>query len=177
MHDARHDDFLRRFTAAQLAVRRFVWSHVPDPQEAEDIVQNTALVLWKKFDQYDPKKHFVTWAFGIARNEVLYARRTSARKPLVLADDVSVRLGERLALLSARLDPRWAFLESCLKKLAEKARGVLEMHYHRRLSTDQIARTLRSSVNAVRLVLFRAREALARCVGEEQRLATREEKV
>jgi RNA polymerase sigma-70 factor (ECF subfamily) len=39
---------------------------VPNLPDAEDIVQQTAVALWEKFDEYDPKLPFTPWACRFA---------------------------------------------------------------------------------------------------------------
>ena len=166
---ARHDDFLRRFTTAQPALRRFILAQIPNDPEAEDILQETSLVLWRKFAQYNPEKSFTAWAMGIARNEVLHARRSASRHAKVLTDEVIDRLAERVEALAPTLDRRRSYLEHCLEKLSDRPRTVLEMHYRQGTPTERIAATLNSTVNAVRLLLYRSRQVLARCVAEAHR--------
>ncbi len=47
----------------------FIYSLVRDFDDAEDLYQQTSLILWKKYDQYLPTKSFGAWACGVARFE------------------------------------------------------------------------------------------------------------
>ena len=44
-----HGDFLRLFTAHELAIRAHVRRLVPTRADADDVVQEVAVVLWQKF--------------------------------------------------------------------------------------------------------------------------------
>jgi RNA polymerase sigma-70 factor, ECF subfamily len=162
--DARHETFLRLFTGVHPALRRFVVAHLPNRQEVEDILQEAALVLWRKFDQFDHDKSFTAWALGIARNEILRVRHSGLRKHLVLSDAIAERLALELETLAPEMDQEKVHLEQCLKKLPERPLRVIELYYQAGDSAESIARVLGSTVNSIAILLFRAREALARCI-------------
>ena len=69
------------WTRAQPSVGRFVNSFLRDRAEAADVLQEIALVIVEKFDQWDPKRPFVGWAPGIARRVVLAHLREKYRDP------------------------------------------------------------------------------------------------
>jgi len=159
-----HDEFLRLFTSVQPALRRFVGYHFPGgrQQEIEDVLQETALVLWRKFGQYDPAKSFTNWALGIAHFELRHSQRALARTPLALDERTSELLAQRVE--SSPADGRQGQLDLCLSKLDARSREALSLYYEKDLSTQQIAETFRGTVNMVRILLFRARTNLARCM-------------
>jgi RNA polymerase sigma-70 factor len=159
-----HHQFLKLYTAAQPALRRFVLAHVPDFHEAEDALQRAATVLWDKFAEFEGGGDFTAWAFGVARREVLHSRRSAARSRLVLTDDLSERLGAKLASVAKKLDERRAFLRYCIGKLPEASRHAVEMKYKRGLPTAALAEALGVTANAVRITLCRERRALADCL-------------
>lgn len=159
-----HHEFLRLYTSAQPALRRFVLAHVPDFHEAEDALQRAATVLWDKFAEFDGERSFAAWAFGVARREVLHSKRSAARSRLVLTDDLSERLGTALDSETRKSDVQRAFLDYCLGRLPENTRRAVEMKYRRGLSTAALAAALGVTANAVRINLCRARQLLADCL-------------
>lgn len=88
----RHDRFLRLYVEHEEALRGFVRSLVPTLEDAREVMQQTAAVLWRKFDD---SADFRPWAFGVAKFEALAFLRDSARDRHVFGDEV-------LALLEAR---------------------------------------------------------------------------
>jgi RNA polymerase sigma-70 factor, ECF subfamily len=159
-----HHQFLKLYTAAQPALRRFVLAHVPDFHEAEDALQRSATVLWDKFAEFRSGSDFTAWAFGVARREVLHSRRSAARSRLVLSDDLSEQLGHQLAAEAQGFDERRAFLSYCLGKLPEALKRTVDMKYRQGRSTAKIAEALGATANAVRITLCRARQAMADCL-------------
>src|SRR6188472_4044551 len=61
--------FLSLFLRSEREIFRYVASLVPNVADAEDIVQQTALVLWEKFSAYDPLQPFTPWACRFALNK------------------------------------------------------------------------------------------------------------
>ena len=85
----RHREFLRCFTANEAAIRAYVRRLVPLRSDADDVMQEVAVVLWEKFDEFREGGDFRAWALGVARFEVLAWLRDKARDRLVLAQDVA----------------------------------------------------------------------------------------
>src|SRR5438093_13667452 len=61
--------FLSLFLRSEREIFRYVAVLVPNVADAEDIVQQTALALWEKFDAYDPNQPFTPWACRFALNK------------------------------------------------------------------------------------------------------------
>jgi RNA polymerase sigma-70 factor (ECF subfamily) len=62
-----------------------------DPRQAEDLVQETMLSVWRKADSFDPCRAGVaTWIFTIARNQRIDARRRASSRRLLDEDDPSL---------------------------------------------------------------------------------------
>ena len=67
--------FVRLLTQYENDIHRYVLSLVFHPSGADDVMQNVAVLLWKKFAQYDPSRPFLPWAFRFAYFEVLKHRQ------------------------------------------------------------------------------------------------------
>lgn len=164
MKDDKHEDFLRLYTESLGSLRRFVLAYVPDYHAAQDILQEAALTLWDKFDMYERERPFLPWAFGVVRNEILRHRRAVAQNRVILTGDLPEKFEEKLASISEELDERRAFLDRCVDRLPDRSRKALEMYYRSSMSTDVIATFIGSTANAVRILLTRARRAIAECL-------------
>ncbi len=67
LSDQHHDQFLRLFAEHEPALRVVVRSLLPTRTDASDVMQNVAVVLWRKFGEFDATRDFRKWAFGVAR--------------------------------------------------------------------------------------------------------------
>src|SRR4051794_33514348 len=92
-----YGSFLRLYTAHEAAIRAFVRRLVPTRQDADDVMQEVAVVLWGKFGARPAEAPFRAWAFEVARIEVLGWRRDKGRDRLVLDEDVISLVAEETA--------------------------------------------------------------------------------
>ncbi|MEZ5304197.1 MAG: sigma factor [Verrucomicrobiales bacterium] len=121
----KHDRFLRLYVENEEALRGFVRSLVPTLEDAREVMQETAALLWRKFDDLDSAENFRRWAFGVARLEALAFRRDRARTGMCSAD--LIRLLEAEAEEAKRANRREErTLEHCLKKLPDAQRALVE---------------------------------------------------
>ena len=144
---------------------------VHNPNDAEEILQQTNLVLWRKFDQFEQGTDFDRWACRIAYYEVLKARENQGRMRLLSSDFIDTMAAEAEKSLDL-LDDRREALSGCLKKLREKDRYLVMRRYQHRATTRSVAETLGRSVQGTRKSLHRIRMALLACI--ERTLAARE---
>ena len=155
--------------AAEPAVRAFVAAAVRSVADREDVVQQVALTVARRFEEFDERRPFVAWALWLAKSRIVDYYRSQERQRLVLADGVLDRVAETLAQRHSDVSPRREALERCLESLPQRSRSLIHHRYHDGLKIDQIAAAVRSTPGSVRVTLFRIREALAACI--EWRLA------
>ena len=72
----------------------YIHSLVRDVHDADDLFQQTTLILWNKFDDYDRSRSFLSWACGVARLEVCNFLRSRGRQRLYFSDDLNLLLAE-----------------------------------------------------------------------------------
>lgn len=82
------ENFVQLFAANERHLRAFVRPTGLDWTAVDDVVQTISLVMWRKWDTFDPVTDFMRWARVIARFEVLKFRRTMARDRHVFTDDL-----------------------------------------------------------------------------------------
>jgi RNA polymerase sigma-70 factor (ECF subfamily) len=137
---------------------------LPNRHDAEDVFQQTSLILWKKWDEFDTAGDFLRWACGIAHNEVRNFLRSRGRDRVVLSERLLSNLADVQLRAQPLLDQRRSLLAECMKKLDFAARELLERCYAGRNSIKVIAQQFRTTPNAVYLRLRRIRRELIECV-------------
>jgi len=158
------EDLAMRWTKAQPFVAGYVSSLVPNFHAAEDILQQVAVVLVRKFDQYDPAQPFLSWALGVARREVLKQQRQMARDRHIFTDDLAERIQIVYQRLSDELEGYSAWLADCLKGLDNRTRQALDLRYVDDLQPSDVAMRMGMTPGATRVLLYRARIALQKCI-------------
>ena len=157
-------EYLRHFLSAESSLRGYILVHVRDFAAAEDLLQQTALILWRKFEQYDPARPFLAWALGVARLEILNAaKRGRPGRSLAEGDLDRLIVGEYLRLES-ELPRRRQLLRLCLQRLPGSMTEAVRLRYERGSRLEEIAARLGKSLAAVKVILHRARLALQDCV-------------
>jgi RNA polymerase sigma-70 factor (ECF subfamily) len=158
------EEFMELFTRHAPWLRGYVLSQISNWADAEEVLQDTNSVLWRKFPQFVSGTDFFAWAFQIARNEVLHYRRSKTRERVRFGDEfVAVIADEALAMAGEFEDLREA-LVYCLSKLPDKDRRLLEERYRQGATAESVAKLILRSAAAVYKGLGRARKLLLTCI-------------
>lgn len=166
-HDSHHHQFLRLFAEHEPAVRVYVRALTTSRTDAAEVMQDVAVVLWQKFDQFDGTREFRKWAFGVARFEVLTFRRDRARDRHVFDDALVEMLADEAATAVERHDVQREALETCLQKLTTQQRSLILRAYASGAKMADIAAERGQSPMSFYKVLHRIRQALLDCVQRE----------
>jgi RNA polymerase sigma-70 factor, ECF subfamily len=162
-NEKKQDEFVQLLSRHSQRIYEFILTLVTRQSDAEEIFQNTSLVLWKKFDSYDQNGNFRGWACRIAYLEVLALRRTSRRLQTFSEEALELLANNALAH-SDDLGRRRAALEDCLEKLMPHDREMVEQRYYQRRAPKEIAVIKSCSVYSVYRALARVHTALLNCV-------------
>jgi RNA polymerase sigma-70 factor (ECF subfamily) len=147
----------------QAALHRYILSLLPDRGLADDVLQETNLVLWRKAAEYDPAQPFLAWAFGMARFQVMAARRDLGRDRHVFDDQLVNMMADEYPAdpLTA---PLHEALENCLGRLPEDQRKLILARYEPGASVQDLAKARSQTPGAVSVLLLRIRKLLEDCI-------------
>jgi len=159
----------RQFLRYQQLLVAYVRTLVRDYHRAEDIVQETAVVLIRRAGDYDRVENFWALAREIARRQALAMQQKDAGAPRPISEKVVevIEAGfdemQRNDLADAET------LQRCIGKLPTMWRHIIRLRYWMRYSVKKIAGELGRSANMVSVTLSRARIRLADCMARGQR--------
>ncbi len=163
---ARGDAGAARRLAERLVPRLLGWTSrlLGDADEAEDVVQETMLRLWKAAPRWraDGGARIDTWAFRVARNLVIDRHRRRARVEVGLDGRPEAEDPAPGALAGLVQADRRAALEAALAALPERQRAAVMLRDIEGFSNPEVAEVLGVSVEAVESLLARGRRALRR---------------
>ena len=148
------------------ALGGFICVHIHDQTLAEDILQEVARQATANFDKYDPSRPFIAWLIGIARQRIAESYRERGRSPITFSSDVIDSLTDAYAEMQDEMEERLEGLQSCVEKLNDRHRRVIELRYARKLTQQQIADQVGTNARAVNTMLCRIRTALRECVSK-----------
>lgn len=156
--------FLSLFLRSEREIFRYVAALVPNVADAEDIVQQTALVLWEKFATYDPGLPFTPWACRFALNKTRQWLERRQRWQALLEGGLAEELAHRRQELQPDLDLRLGYLDRCLHKLPSEQLSLVEGYYYHRENIETLAAKGGRTVAATYKLLQRVRQALQACI-------------
>jgi RNA polymerase sigma-70 factor (ECF subfamily) len=160
-----HDQFVERFVRSQNRIYAYVATLLPNRADAEEVFQQTSLLLWKKWQQFDPARDFVAWACGMAHHEVRnFLRKHRDRGRVYLSDEVLAEVAQARLELHDVLESRQQALRRCLDQLAPEMRTLLERCYAANASIKAVAASLGKQPNMLYMTLKRLRRILFDCI-------------
>ncbi len=162
----RHDRFMRLYVANEESLRGFVRSLVPTRDDAREVMQEVAAVLWRKFDDQASDEDFRRWAFGVSRFEALAFFRDRARDRHVFSDETIGLLAQEVEQHADPLEAERQALQECLRKLPDTQRALVEAAYAPGVRIDDLASSLGRTAMSLYKALHRIRMTLVECTGK-----------
>lgn len=144
----------------------YVLGQLANSSDAEDLLQQVCVILWKKRDQFDPSSNFLAWARKIARFEAmnLWRKEKRRRTEPLLDEHLGQIVHERSEERELEFIRHRRALQACIQQLPKRQREVIEAHYFEGESVAKISDATGMKPNAISQLLFRARTSLIACV-------------
>ena len=162
---SRQEEFEGLLVAHQSQLFSFIFSLVQDFSDAEDVCQQTSLVLWNKFDQFEAGSSFRNWAFQAARYAAMNHVRVKSRRLPLMSAELMEELCQTEAVASDSLvESRRLALADCVQRLQPTDAGLLASYYTAERTLQQLTAELNRSAQSVCNTLRRIRRALLECV-------------
>jgi RNA polymerase sigma-70 factor, ECF subfamily len=158
------EEFLTLLTASQSSVYAYIASLLPNRQQADDLLQETNMVLWRKAEEFESGTSFVAWACQVAYFNVLSHRRRKSRDRHTFGDDLFDYLAERQCERMDEVEDRQHALRKCLEKLPAKQRELIEARYAPGASVRRLADERQTTEGALSQSLYRIRNTLLECI-------------
>ncbi|TWT34134.1 sigma-70 family RNA polymerase sigma factor [Blastopirellula retiformator] len=163
-------EFVRLFGQYQHQIYIYLMSLLHDESSADDLFQETMLVLWREFDQYQPGTNFMAWSCTVALNRVRAWRKKRQNERLQFSDEFLEVLSGELDNRQDDLQQRQKALFDCIAKLPEHHRQLIAYRYSAGHAIEEIAQRTQKSVDAVYRVLSRIRQTLRDCASQHTAL-------
>ncbi len=168
-----YENFVQKLIACQDMLYAYILSLVPKADAADEVLQETNLVLCRKMDESAKVVDFDAWARRIAHFQVLALLKRRQRDRHVFDEDlVGLLATEADTITTDAIDQRRHALRTCLARLAEPSRQMILKRYAPGNSVAAIAEELGRPTGSVYQALYRIRTTLMNCVkralGREQ---------
>lgn len=128
-------------------IRRMVVSH----DDADDVLQNMFIKVWKGLDNFREDSQLYTWLYRIATNESLTFLDQQKRRASVSLSDVENGLSNKLKAEknydSSKIE--WK-LQLAMQQLPDKQRIVFNLRYYDEMPYEEMSRVLETSEGALK---------------------------
>ena len=171
----RHAEFVEALTASHSRLLGYLRGMLGRRQDAEDVLQQASLLMWRKFSDFEAGSDFMAWASTICFYEAKNFIRIAGRSPLHFDDALlDILASERLDDLPSRVH-RLDALDSCLAKLQDPEQQLIKAAYNN--GTPNAIATLAAQMNRAPQTLYNKLNILRRQLGECVQRTLQEEHV
>ena len=151
-------------TRHQRQIFAYIYALVPNRYDAEDLLQETSVVICEKFHEFEEGTDFVAWACQIAYWRVRYSRQKYARSKVVFNQEIVDAIAHSAVEMIEELDDRHVALATCLQKLPQRDRELLLVRYEPGSGVEEAARRSGRTLQTAYKALARLRKLLLDCV-------------
>jgi len=162
--DPQAEEFVVLLSRHERMLGAYVMTMVPQPADADDILQEAKVVMWRAFGQFTPGTSFAAWARKVCFHQVLSFRKRRHRDRLDFSEAFLTAVADEVEQSSERLGQREQALQGCLAKLSPDHRQVLELRYHEGLELEAMSERLGRTTTALYRLLSRLRQSLHGCI-------------
>jgi len=165
--------FFQLFMGSQKNLFAYILACVHNYADTNDILQETATVMWRKFDTFDRSTCFVAWGIAIARNNIRSYYASKKNNRLQFSEKVMQMIDTAAVNDLPETQHRLIALQKCYDQLSESNRVILKLRYHSGLTIKTIANRLDKPIQGMYKRLSRLHDSLLQCI--EKKMAVSEE--
>jgi len=141
-------------------VFRFILRLTGSQSQAEDLVSEVFLDVWRQAEAFESKSQVSTWLLAIARYKALSAlrRRTDEHLDDRMAATIEDTADDPETVVHTK--DRNTIVQKCLRQLSPAHREVLDLVYYHEKSVDEVAKIVGVPAATVKTRMFYARNKL-----------------
>lgn len=164
--------FMQLYNQHQRRLYLFLLAMIRNAADAEELLQETNLIMWRKFEEFDAATDFGAWANRIAYLECLKYRERRGNKDVPLGEEFIQQVAQRVQEEPDLWKDRTEALSACLDRLPPKDRELITRRYQAGSSGASVAEELGRTAHSVYKSITRIRRLLLDCIN--RRLAEEE---
>jgi len=145
----------------------YIYALVPRRDAAEDLLQETSVVICEKFNQFEPGTDFMAWACQIAYWEIRRTRQKRARSKVIFNQELLEKVSKTAREMTGEVDHRHRILVWCLEKLPQRDREMIMTRYEPGFGVKDAAERSGRKLQTAYKALARVRKLLFDCVSQQ----------
>jgi RNA polymerase sigma-70 factor, ECF subfamily len=158
------EEFVRLLMAHERRILTYILALLPNVADAEDVLQETSIVLWRKFPDYQPGTNFVSWAFRVAHNMVRNHRAKQCRCRVKFDEALLTAVAADVESMREELDLGRLALLDCIDELPPGDRDLLQRRYELGATIKSVAVAVNRSVEGMYKSMRRIHDTLFDCI-------------
>ncbi|MBN2211091.1 MAG: sigma-70 family RNA polymerase sigma factor [Sedimentisphaerales bacterium] len=156
--------FIRLYQANEARIYGYILSMIGHWSEADDLMQETASVMWGKFEQFEPGTDFAAWGMSIAHYEILNYLKKKKEKHLQFSEETMAALHPKIEEVSQSADQFRDALRKCLSLLPDKDRLLIKLRYEMGATVRSVSERIGRQATTVYKALQRIHARLYVCI-------------
>ncbi len=149
--DNKSSKFFSLYTGIHGRLLSYIMMMVHNQSAAEDLLQETLVVMWENFDKFQEGTNFAAWSIAIARNKSLEYLRENRKTRTIFDNDTYEKLSYVAENSSADHGQRVSALDNCIKKLNKSDQKILDLRYRHNIPVKHISLQIGRPVSSVYL--------------------------
>ncbi|MBN2513963.1 MAG: sigma-70 family RNA polymerase sigma factor [Sedimentisphaerales bacterium] len=164
IHSEDYHLFIKLYLANERRIYGYVRALIPNWSDVDDIIQESASVMWSKFNEFEKGSNFSAWALRIAHFQVLNYYKIKKHNKLYFSDETINSLSQKILSTNPNTDERLNVLKKCIHKLHDHERSLIELRYEPGATTKSVAHQTGKEVHALYKLFNKIHARLLLCV-------------
>ena len=156
--------FFQLFMNSQKNLYAYILSSVHNFNDANDLLQETATVLWQNFDKFDQKTNFLAWAISIARNLIRNYFNMRKKSRLQFDDELVQTIDAAIVKNIDGDNIKLESLKKCYEKLSDSSRLLIKLRYEDGMTVKSIASRFGRPLEGMYKFIARLQDSLMQCI-------------
>ncbi|MEO0469314.1 MAG: RNA polymerase sigma factor [Bacteroidota bacterium] len=150
--------FSEQVLACQQKLYRFALRMLGSVEEAEDVVQETLMVLWDKRQDLSKLANVEAWSMRVVKNRSLDRIKYRQKREYSQVEDINVAGEAPTPDRQAEVSDQMHFMQSIINQLPDNQKMIIQLREVEGYSYQEIAEMLELNLSQVKVYLFRARQ-------------------
>ena len=161
--------FIKLFVRHESELKGFAISLMPSVEDAQDVLQDACIEMWRRIDSLENSEGFVPWAYTFVRLTALNKIRKAQRSKLVFSEKLVEMMADEAGQESERARAEHQSLKKCMKGLAPQQLELVQKYYAAtKVTMTDLSREMSRPIAGLYKALERTRSDLRGCI--EQRM-------
>ena len=142
----------------------YILSMVPNVNDADDIMQETTVVMWRKFDNFKPGMNFIAWALTVAKYQVLSFYKKRKNSKICYSEELLASIEKAVENSMPEMEEKLEALNNCVNKLDDNQKYLLKLRYDKKQTLKEIGDSISKSTRMTFYTLSKIHQVLLQCV-------------